>query len=78
MMRRSKNLLGSGEQEYFNEKRPVNVRVDDTAHLAQHTSPNSSRAPGDADEYPAITVVLSECRQAGSNSAVGFTGITSP
>jgi len=42
--------------------------------MAQHTSPNSSRAPGDADEYPAITVVLSECRQAGSNSAVGFTG----
>src|SRR2546425_13328621 len=33
--------------------------------------------PGDADECPAITVVQSECRQAGSNSAVGFTGITS-
>src|SRR6266567_6343143 len=28
--------------------------------MAQHTSPNSSRAPRDADEYPAITVVLSE------------------
>ncbi len=28
--------------------------------VAQHTSPNSSRAPRDADEYPAITVDLSE------------------
>jgi hypothetical protein len=28
--------------------------------MAQHTSPNSSRALGDADEYLAITVVLSE------------------
>jgi len=28
--------------------------------MAQHTSPNCSRAPGDADEYPAITVDLSE------------------
>jgi hypothetical protein len=30
MMPRSKKLLGSGDQEYFNEKRPVNVRVDRT------------------------------------------------
>jgi hypothetical protein len=28
--------------------------------MAQHTSPNSSRALRDADEYPAITVDLSE------------------
>ncbi len=35
MMHRSKKLLGSGNQEYFNEKRPVNVRVDGTAHLAE-------------------------------------------
>jgi hypothetical protein len=35
MMHRSKKLLGSGYQEYFNEKRPVNVRVDGTAHLAE-------------------------------------------
>jgi hypothetical protein len=28
MMHRSENLPGSGDQEYFNEKRPVNVRVD--------------------------------------------------
>jgi hypothetical protein len=34
MMRRSKKLLGSGGQEYFKEKRPVNVRVDAAAHLA--------------------------------------------
>jgi hypothetical protein len=39
MMHHSKKLLGSGEQEYFNEKRPVNVRVDGTAH---HTSPSFS------------------------------------
>ncbi len=35
MMHRSKKLLGSGDQEYFKEKRPVNVRVDGTAHLAE-------------------------------------------
>ena len=34
MMHRSKKLLGS-DQGYFNEKRPVNVRVDGTAHLAE-------------------------------------------
>jgi len=28
--------------------------------MAQRTSPNFSRAPRDADEYPAITVDLSE------------------
>jgi hypothetical protein len=50
MMHRSKKLLSSGDQEYFNEKRPVNARVDATAH---HTSPRSSRARG-------ITVVLSK------------------
>ncbi len=56
MMPRSKKLLGSGDQEYFNEKRPVNVRVDSIAHLAE-LFPSPAR---DADEYPAITVVLSE------------------
>ncbi len=56
MMPRSKKLLNSGDQEYFNEKRPVNVRVDSTAHLAE-LFPRPAR---DADEYPAITVVLSE------------------
>jgi len=35
MTPRSKKLLGSGDQEYFNEKRPVNGRVDGTAHLAE-------------------------------------------
>ena len=50
MMPRSKKLPGSGDQEYFNEKRPVNVRVDGTAHLAELFP-----RPGDADEYPAIT-----------------------
>jgi hypothetical protein len=35
MMHRSKKLLGSRDQEYCNEKRPVNVRVDGTAHLAE-------------------------------------------
>jgi len=35
MMPRSKKLPGSGDQGYFNEKRPVNVRVDGTAHLAE-------------------------------------------
>jgi hypothetical protein len=35
MMHRSKKLLGSGDQEYFKEKRPVNVRVDGAEHLAE-------------------------------------------
>jgi len=35
MMHRSKKLLCSGDEEYFNEKRPVNVRVEGTAHLAE-------------------------------------------
>jgi hypothetical protein len=30
MMRRSKKLLGSGDQEYRNKKRPVNAPVDGT------------------------------------------------
>ncbi len=46
---------GQRNQEYFNEKRPVNVRVDGTAHLAELFP-----RPGDADEYPAITADLSE------------------
>jgi hypothetical protein len=31
MMHRSKKLLSSGDQQYFKEKRPVNVRVNGTA-----------------------------------------------
>jgi hypothetical protein len=45
MMRRSKELPDSGDQEYFKEKRPVNVRVDSTAHLAELFP-----GPRDADE----------------------------
>jgi hypothetical protein len=37
-MHRWKKLLRSGDQEYFNEKRPVNVRVNGTAHLAESFS----------------------------------------
>jgi hypothetical protein len=39
MMRRSKKPLGGLDREYFNEKRPVNVRVDGTAHLAAALPP---------------------------------------
>ncbi len=46
MMHRSKKLLGSGEQEYFNEKRPVNVRVDRPVHLVELFG-----CPRAADEY---------------------------
>jgi hypothetical protein len=35
MMPRSEKLLGSGDQEYFNENRPVNVLVDGRAPLAE-------------------------------------------
>ncbi len=35
MMRRSKKFLGSGDQEYFKEKRPVNARVDGPGQLAE-------------------------------------------
>jgi hypothetical protein len=34
MMHRSKKPLRSGVREYFNQKRPVNMRS-----MAQHTSP---------------------------------------
>jgi hypothetical protein len=34
-MHRSTKPLGIGDREYFNEKRPVNVRVDGSAHLAE-------------------------------------------
>jgi hypothetical protein len=43
MMHRSKKPLGSGDREYFNEKRPVNVRVDGES-MAQHTSPRLFRS----------------------------------
>jgi len=46
MMHRSKKLLGSADQEYFNRKRPVNVRVDGTAHPTEPFP-----RPEDADEY---------------------------
>jgi len=55
MMRRSKKPLGGLDREYFNEKRPVNVRVDGTAHLAAALPP-----PGGCWRIQAITVVLSE------------------
>jgi hypothetical protein len=35
MIRRSKKPLGSGDEEYFNEKRLVNVRVDGTGAVAE-------------------------------------------
>jgi hypothetical protein len=35
MLHRSQKPLGSGDQGYFNEKGPVNLRVDGTAHLAE-------------------------------------------
>jgi hypothetical protein len=35
MMHRSEKLSGSGDQEYFNEKGPVNLRVDGAADLAE-------------------------------------------
>jgi hypothetical protein len=35
MMQRWHRPLGSGGQEYFKEKRPVNVQVDSPAHLAE-------------------------------------------
>jgi hypothetical protein len=35
MVHRSKKLPGGGDEEYFNQKRSVNVRVDGTAHLAE-------------------------------------------
>jgi hypothetical protein len=43
MMHTAQKLLGSDAQEYFNEQRPVNVRVDDTA---PHTPPRSSDVRG--------------------------------
>jgi hypothetical protein len=44
MMHRSKKPLRSGVREYFNRKRPVNMRVDGidgTAHLAE--APGAAR-----------------------------------
>ena len=38
MMHRFTKVPGSGDEEYFNEKRPVNVRVDRRAHLAEPSS----------------------------------------
>jgi hypothetical protein len=46
MMHRWKKLLGSGGQEYFNRKRPVNQRVDGTNLLAELFP-----RPRVADEY---------------------------
>ncbi|HXM93592.1 MAG TPA: hypothetical protein VOA64_04945 [Candidatus Dormibacteraeota bacterium] len=45
MMHRSKKLLGSGDEEYFNKKRPVNVRVDATAHLAESSGARGIQSP---------------------------------
>jgi hypothetical protein len=47
MMHRSMKLLRRGDQEYFNEKRPVNVRVGGTAYLEE-----APRDRWDADEGP--------------------------
>jgi hypothetical protein len=38
MMHRWTKLLGSGGQEYFNEKRPVNWRVDGALHVRRISS----------------------------------------
>src|SRR6516162_7666488 len=35
MMHRFKKVPGSGDEEYFNKKSPVNVSVDRRAHLAE-------------------------------------------
>jgi hypothetical protein len=56
MMHRSKKLLVSGDQEYFNEKRPVNVRVDGTAHLAQ-LLPRSELTRSRATDRGAVTAI---------------------
>jgi len=55
MMHRSKKPRDSGDEEYFDEKRPVNVPVDGAAHLAE-LFPRSMGCW----RKPAITVVLSE------------------
>ncbi len=45
----SKKLLGSGDEAYFNEKGPVNMRVDGTAHFAESL-------PGGAIPKPLATM----------------------
>jgi len=55
MMHRSMKLLGRGDQEYFNEKRPVNVRVGGTAYLAEALPPHRGMLTNASH-----TVVLSE------------------
>ncbi len=45
MMHRSKKPLVSGNREYFNEKRPVNVRVEGTVHLAEALGSCPERGP---------------------------------
>ena len=61
MMHRSKKLLGNGDQEYVNEKHPVNVRVDGVADLAELFP-----RPRDADEYQPSPWFCPSGRQAGS------------
>ena len=72
MMHRSKKLLGSGEQEYFNEKRPVNVRVDRPVHLVELFG-----CPRAADEYQPSPWFCPSGRQTGSNGAIRSPGIPS-
>jgi hypothetical protein len=55
MMHRSQKLLGSGDQEYFNGKRPVNLPVNGTALVAALFP-----GLGGCWRIPANTVVLSE------------------
>jgi hypothetical protein len=42
MMHRSEKLLVNGDEEYFNEKCSVNVRVDGAALLSELTRSNPS------------------------------------
>jgi hypothetical protein len=57
MTHRSKKPLGNGDQGYCNEKRPVNVRVDGTANLAE-----LSVRPGGCRRIAAITAHGKEFR----------------
>jgi hypothetical protein len=57
----SKKLLGSGDEAYFNEKGPVNMRVDGTAHFAE-----SLPGPRDVDEYQPSPWFCLNGRQAGA------------
>ncbi len=77
MMYRSMKLLGSGEKEYFNEKRPVNVRVDGASRW--HSTPRRVLpAPEVCGRIPLITVVLSERSATCNYPASGMLDIEAP